>query len=108
MSTNVDILARTRVIMLRRRIGTMQDLMNIARARRMELGLSEADLAARIVASRAWVNSFERGKRTVELAIVFRLFEALGIAVEVTDAADLPTPQPAEPDLDELLKGYER
>lgn len=81
--------------MLRRQIGTMQDLMNVARARRMELGLSQADLAARIGASCAWVNSFERGKRTVELAIVFRLFEALDIAVEVMDAADRPAPQPA-------------
>lgn len=84
----------------------MQDLMNVARARRMELGLSQADLAARIGASRAWVNSFERGKRTVELAIVFRLFEALDIAVEVMDATDHPVPQPAGPDLDELLKRY--
>lgn len=75
--------------MRRTRIQTMHDLASVARGRRIELGLTQAELAARSGVSRDWVNSFERGKRTVEISLVFRLFDALGVGVEATDAADL-------------------
>lgn len=93
--------------MLRKRIRTMHDLASSARGRRIELGLSQAEVAKRIGTSRAWVNSFEREKRTVELALVFALFDALGIGVEVMDAQILDDARNSdEPDLDDLLKEY--
>jgi hypothetical protein len=54
--------------------------------------------------SRDWVNSFERGKRTVEISLVFRLFDALGVAVEAADATDLGGAD--APGLDAVLDEY--
>jgi hypothetical protein len=56
--------------------------------------------------SRDWVNSFERGKRTVEISLVFRLFDALGIGVEATDANALGDGPDGPPNLDVFLDGY--
>jgi transcriptional regulator with XRE-family HTH domain len=85
----------------------MHDLASAARGRRIELGLSQADVAERIGTSRAWVNSFEREKRTVELALVFALFDTLGIGVEVSDAQALDNADSSgAPNLDDLLKEY--
>lgn len=68
------------------RINTTHDLASAAKGRRLELGLTQADLAVRAGVSRDWVNSFERGKRTVELARVLNLLEALGLEIELTAA----------------------
>lgn len=84
----------------------MHDLASSARGRRIELGLSQAEVAERIGTSRAWVNSFEREKRTVELALVFALFDALEIGVEVSDARTLHAGDGETPNLDDLLKDY--
>ena len=65
----------------------MHDLASVARGRRIELGLTQAELASRSGVSRDWVNSFERGKRTVDISLVFRLFDALSIGMVATDAA---------------------
>src|SRR5580692_1473698 len=78
--------------MRRTRIQTMHDLASVARGRRIELGLTQAELAARSGVSRDWVNSFERGKRTVDISLVFRLFDSLGIGVEAVDATSLGDP----------------
>jgi HTH-type transcriptional regulator/antitoxin HipB len=92
--------------MRRMRIRTMNDLSNAASGRRIELGLSQAELAARAGVSRDWVNSFERGKRTVELALVFRLFDALGMGVEMMDATTANESPGDAPSLASLLEEY--
>jgi HTH-type transcriptional regulator/antitoxin HipB len=92
--------------MHRMRIRTMHDLISVARGRRIELGLTQAELAVRAGVSRDWVNSFERGKRTVEIALVFRLFDALGIGVEATDATTAVDSLGGAPSLDTLLEEY--
>jgi transcriptional regulator with XRE-family HTH domain len=84
----------------------MHDLASVARGRRLELGQTQAELAARAAVSRAWINSFERGKRTVELALVFRLFDALGIGVEVTDTTAIDQSSGDAPGLASLLEEY--
>ena len=86
----------------------MHDLASVARGRRIELGLTQAELAARSGVSRDWVNSFERGKRTVEISLVFRLFDALGVGVEATDAADLGDAGGGPPGLDAVLDEYHK
>jgi HTH-type transcriptional regulator / antitoxin HipB len=91
--------------MRRMQIRTLHDLSSVARGRRIELGLSQAELAARTGVSRDWVNSFERGKRTVELALVFRLFDALGIGVEIMDTT-AATGSPNASSLAALLEDY--
>jgi transcriptional regulator with XRE-family HTH domain len=91
--------------MRRTRIQTMHDLASVARGRRIELGLTQAELAARSGVSRDWVNSFERGKRTVDISLVFRLFDSLGIGVEAADATSLGDPAGAAA-LDAVLDEY--
>jgi transcriptional regulator with XRE-family HTH domain len=73
------------------RIRTTHDLAVAARARRAELGLTQAEAAARARVSRKWVSDFETGKATVDLATALRLLEALGVVVEAhTPAAGRP------------------
>lgn len=91
--------------MRRTQIRTMHDLASVARGRRIELGLTQAELAVRSGVSRDWVNSFERGKRTVEISLVFRLFDALGIGVEAADAVAVDAAE-GPPNLDAFLDGY--
>ena len=92
--------------MRKTRIRTMHDLASVARGRRIELGLTQAELASRSGVSRDWVNSFERGKRTVDISLVFRLFDELGIAMEATDASAIRDAPGGPPNLDALLDQY--
>jgi len=92
--------------MRKTRIRTMHDLASVARGRRIELGLTQAELASCSGVSRDWVNSFERGKRTVEISLVFRLFDALGIGVEAADASAIGDATDGPPNLDAFLDGY--
>jgi transcriptional regulator with XRE-family HTH domain len=94
--------------MRKTRIKTMHDLASVARGRRIELGLTQAELASRSGVSRDWVNSFERGKRTVELSLVFRLFDALRIGVDATDASVIGDAPDGPPNLDAFLGGYHK
>jgi transcriptional regulator with XRE-family HTH domain len=89
-------------------IRTMHDLAIVARGRRIELGLTQAELASRSGVSRDWVNSFERGKRTVEISLVFRLFDALGIGVEAMDASTIAAAPAGPPNLDAFLDEYHK
>ncbi|MGH3252194.1 MAG: helix-turn-helix domain-containing protein [Trebonia sp.] len=84
----------------------MHDLVSVARGRRIELGLTQAELATRSGVSRAWLNSFERGKRTAEIALIFRLFDTLGIGMEAMDAATTDDSLTGAPSLDILLEEY--
>ena len=56
--------------------------------------------------SRDWVNFFERGKRTVELSLVFRLFDTLDIGVEAIYASAIDDAPGGPPKLDAFLDEY--
>jgi transcriptional regulator with XRE-family HTH domain len=92
--------------MHRTRIRTLHDLASVARARRIERGLSQAELGARTGVSRSWINSFERGKRTVELALVFKVFEVLEISVEAAPVTKVGPDAGTSPPLATLLEDY--
>lgn len=55
------------------------------RRRRIDMGLSQAEAAERAGVSRDWVNTFERGKRTVEVTHVLRLLSALGFGIDLRE-----------------------
>jgi HTH-type transcriptional regulator / antitoxin HipB len=85
-------------------IGTLRDLAAITRGRRRELGLSQAELAARARVSRQWVSAFESAKATAEIGLVIRLLDALGLRLSVAEAGGPgPARGPAPVDLDALL-----
>jgi HTH-type transcriptional regulator / antitoxin HipB len=89
------------------RVNSIHDLASAARGRRLALGLSQAELASRAGVSRDWVNSFEAGKPTVELILVLKILEPLGLRLDVADVADSQRSGPAGPvDLDALLDEY--
>ncbi|HEX3946486.1 MAG TPA: helix-turn-helix domain-containing protein, partial [Acidimicrobiales bacterium] len=66
-------------------IDSVGDIVAAVRGRRLALGLSQAELAARAGVSRHWLTSFEGGKPTVELAHVLRLLDALAIRLDLVD-----------------------
>lgn len=58
------------------------DWANIMRDRRLERGLSQADLAAQIGMSRQWVSGFESGKADkAPLSLALRIAAVLNIDV---------------------------
>jgi transcriptional regulator with XRE-family HTH domain len=90
-------------------VRSIHDLATTARGRRLELGLSQAGLAARTGVSRDWVNYFEAGKATVELIRVLRVLEALDLTLDVSADASEPAPRgTGSTDLDALLDEYGR
>jgi y4mF family transcriptional regulator len=95
--------------MRKTRVTTTHDLASAVTGRRIELGLTQSELAERAGVSRDWVNSFERGKRTVELALVLRVFDALGVGMELmqTQAPEaMAGADDAKPGLDDILDKY--
>jgi HTH-type transcriptional regulator/antitoxin HipB len=89
------------------RIGSLHDLTAAVRGRRQELGLSQAQLAARAHMSRAWVNAFELGKPAAELRLVLAVVDALELELLVGERED-GSARGAAVDLDRLLDDYER
>ena len=51
-------------------INSIRDLAAAARGRRLELGLSQSDLATRARVSRQWISEFESGKPSAEFGLV--------------------------------------
>lgn len=68
------------------RVFNPTDLGALAREARGRAGWTQHELGRRVGASRFWVADFERGKPGVELRLVFRALQALGLAVIVEPA----------------------
>lgn len=90
------------------RINSISDLAATLRGRRLALGLSQSALAARAAVSRDWLNSFERGKATVELQHVFRVIDALGLSLSLEAPDGSAVGSGSSIDLDALLDEYRR
>lgn len=58
----------------------------VVRDRRLALGLSQAEVAAQVGASRQWVIDMEKGKPRAELGMALALLEVLGISLQVKRA----------------------
>jgi transcriptional regulator with XRE-family HTH domain len=89
------------------RIRSLYDLTAAIRGRRQQLGLSQAELAARAHVSRAWVNEFESGKPAAELRLVLAIVDALELELQIGERED-GSADDATVDLDALLDDYER
>jgi y4mF family transcriptional regulator len=89
------------------KINSARDLAVAVRGRRIDLGLSQADLAARAVVSRPWLSKVEAGKTTVEFGLVIRLLDALGLHLDVAESGEVRDESPTTSvDLDALLDEY--
>lgn len=79
------------------------------RDQRLELGLSQAALAARIGVSRSWVVQAERGNSGAEIGLMLKAFEALGLAFDVREPASAVAPMAMDerefwvPDLGQIV-----
>ncbi len=80
-------------------VRTVRELGAAVRAARREQGLTQADLADRIGATRAWVSSFEGGKPSAELGLALRAVAALDLVVDLVPAG----PRHGGVDLDDLF-----
>ena len=77
------------------RIRTPIDLGALIRARRKALRLDQKTLAEKVGVSRQWIIDAEQGKPRLELGLVLRTAEALGIVLTVdnpTKGTSLATP----------------
>lgn len=89
------------------RIVSIADISAVVRGRRMELGLSQGDLAQRARVSRKWINEFEAGgKATAELGHVLRVLEALNVSLD--SVAGGLVSNDGDIDLDDILDGLRR
>jgi HTH-type transcriptional regulator/antitoxin HipB len=105
MSSYIDIYLKSAYAAIPMDVSSLRDLAAITRGRRRDLGLTQADLAARARVSRQWVSAFERGKATAEIGLVIRLLDALDLRLAVTGSgAPGPARVPAPVDLDALLE----
>ena len=91
-------------------ITSIRDVAAAVRGRRLNLGLSQADVARLAGVSRQWVNEFESGKPTAELRLVIRLLDALRLSLTLDERDRIsrasPPSGPDPVDLDVLLDDY--
>ncbi|MGI4746113.1 MAG: helix-turn-helix domain-containing protein [Janthinobacterium lividum] len=95
------------------RLATSQDIGLAIRAERHLRGLSQAELAARLGASRRWVIDIENGNPTAEIGRVLAAFSLLGIALQSSVPGADPRPETSPTteagiDIDRHLASFRR
>ncbi|MGH9071464.1 MAG: type II toxin-antitoxin system Y4mF family antitoxin [Acidimicrobiales bacterium] len=89
------------------RVNSMRDLAAAVRGRRKDLGLTQAEVAARVGVSRAWINAVEAGKPSVAFDLVLRLLDHLGLRLDLALPRKLgDVSKDRSVDLDSLLDEY--
>ena len=82
-------------------VKTPNDLGQIIRARRKELGWDQARLAKQIGVSRQWIIDIEKGKPRAEFGLLLRTIYALGLSLHLyqgkPEAKQLTSAQPGVP-----------
>jgi HTH-type transcriptional regulator/antitoxin HipB len=86
------------------RVSTIYQLGATARDRRVELGWTQTDVARRAGVSRKWVSDLETGRTHPDLAVVLRLFGALGLVIDVA----VESAPSSVGDLDRLLERHQQ
>ncbi|MEW6581692.1 MAG: helix-turn-helix domain-containing protein [Actinomycetota bacterium] len=92
-------------------VGSLHQLTTLIKARRAELGLTQAQLAERAGVSRWWVGGIEAGRARAELALVLRVLDALELRLMITPRESRRAPGTGfvkAIDLDEIIDDYRR
>lgn len=89
------------------RIETIADVASTVRGRRMDLGWSQDDLAARAGVARKTINEIEVGRSAPRMGHLLAIFDALGLVIQAIPVSEAPRDRD-EIDLDDVLKGYRR
>jgi HTH-type transcriptional regulator/antitoxin HipB len=76
------------------------------RGRRLELHLSQDELAQRAGVSRKWVYEFEAGKQHAELGHLLRVLDALDLQLEVSPRNTSAPSSGGTVDLDAILESH--
>jgi y4mF family transcriptional regulator len=71
-------------------IRTVDDVAELVRDRRKQLGLTQVELARMAGVSRQWLVDLERGKPTAEVALVLRTLAAAGVQLDARDPMHHP------------------
>ena len=71
-------------------IGTAGDLAVMARARRAELKLGQADVARAVGVGRHWIVKFEAGRERVDLGLAMRTLQMLGLEMRLVFSREPP------------------
>ncbi len=86
---------------------TIASIAAAARARRRELGLTQAELATRLGMSRRWIAEFEHGSGGASLGSALRLLAELGLDLELGGPGSAVTTQHDDGiDLDEIIEEH--
>jgi HTH-type transcriptional regulator/antitoxin HipB len=89
------------------RARSIRDFASAVRGRRMDLGMTQADLAARAGVSRKWIYEFEAGKPNAELGLILRVLDTLGFQLELSfDEQSRAAAVGNAVDLDALIDEY--
>jgi HTH-type transcriptional regulator/antitoxin HipB len=78
----------------------------LIRGRRLELHLSQDQLAQRAGVSRKWVYEFEAGKQRAELGHLLRVLDALDLHLDVSPRNASATSSGGVVDLDAILERH--
>jgi len=90
-------------------VRAISDLANAIRGRRLDLRMSQEELAGRIGVSRKWVREMEAGNPGAQLRHVMAVLEVLGLSLslsQVNTTAD--SVDAGAVDLDILLNDYQQ
>ena len=89
------------------KVNSMRDVAAAVRGRRLDLGLSQADLAAHVGVSRAWINAVEAGKPKVDFDLILRLLDYLQLRLDLAKPGNLGDAYKSRlVDLDSVLNEY--
>jgi HTH-type transcriptional regulator / antitoxin HipB len=86
------------------RISSIRGVAAAVRGRRLDLKLSQVELARRAGVSRKWISEFEAGKPTAEFGLVMRVLDELGMVLDLISGEDAAAARATKRvDLDALL-----
>jgi HTH-type transcriptional regulator/antitoxin HipB len=92
------------------KIRTVADVGLVLRERRRELGLTQAELAERIGASRQWIIRVEQGNQRSDVGLVLKAIAALRLTLDVRGDGDTAPPErkTGRVDIDAVVRAARR